>query len=205
AIAGVWKLGVPVDRAGYLANLDAQRESAATQSATFAAGDTALISDFDAGAVTAAFGAGWQPSTDALAGGTSTAELTIVDGGADESDGALAVAGEVTDAVPVAWAGAIFMPGATAFAPFDLSSKPVLHFWAKGDERDYRVQLFCANLGQAPVNQPFEVTAEWQEFTLNLADMGGCDTTGVNGIVFSTGPTPGVFAFQLDEVRLQQP
>ncbi len=203
-IAGVWKLGVPVDRAGYLANLEAQRESAATQSAAFAEGDVAVISDFDTGELTATFGTGWQPSTDALAGGTSTAELTVVDGGAYESDGALGVEGEVTNAVPFAWAGAIFMPGATAFAPFDLSSKPVLHFWAKGDDRDYQLQLFCANLGQAPVNQPFDVTDEWQEFSFDLADMGGCDTTSVNGIVFSTGPTPGEFAFQLDEVSLQQ-
>jgi imidazolonepropionase-like amidohydrolase/beta-lactamase class A len=204
-IAGIWKLGVPVDRAGYLAALDAQRAAAATQSATFAEGEIAVISDFDAGDVTATFGTGWQPSTDAMAGGSSTADLTVVDGGANDSEGALAIAGEVTDAVPFAWAGAIFMPGATVFAPFDLSSKPLLHFWAKGDEREYQLQLFCANLGQAPVNQPFDVDEEWQEFTFNLANMGGCDTIGVNGLVFSTGPTPGEFAFQLDEVSLQQP
>ncbi|MEZ4864938.1 MAG: CIA30 family protein [Caldilineaceae bacterium] len=204
-IAGVWKLGVPVDRAGYLANLAAQRSTAESQRSAFNEGDTALVSSFDAGELTANFGSGWQSSTDELAGGASTAELTVADAGANGSNGALAINGEVTAAVPFAWAGAIFMPGATAFAPFDLSSKPVLHFWAKGDDRDYRVQLFCANLGQTPVNQPFTVTNEWQEFTFNLADMGGCDTTGVQGIVFSTGPTPGTFALQLDEVSLQQP
>lgn len=118
---------------------------------------------------------------------------------------ALAVAGELTDAVPFAWAGTIFMPGATPFAPFDLSSKPILHFWAKGDDRDYRVQLFCANLGQIPVEEPFAVTEEWQEFSFDLADIGDCDTTGVQAIVFSTGPMPGEFAFQIDEVSLQQP
>ncbi|MEZ4616025.1 MAG: hypothetical protein R2867_11055 [Caldilineaceae bacterium] len=49
------------------------------------------------------------------------------------------------------------------------------------------------------------MTAEWQEFTVKLAEMGGCHTTGVNGIVFATSPTPGEFVFQLDAVSLQQP
>ena len=129
-----------------------------------------------------------------IAGGTSTAELAIVDGGANDSDAALAVAGELTDAVPFAWGGTIFMPGATPFGPSDLSSKPTLHFWAKGDARDYRVQLFCANLGQVPVEQPFAVTDEWQPFSFDLTTFGGCDTTGVQAIVISTGPTPGEFA-----------
>lgn len=92
----------------------------------------------------------------------------------------------------------------TPFEPFDLSSKPTLHFWAKGDDRDYRVQLFCANLGQAPVEQPFAVTDEWQPFIFDLNDFGGCDTSGVQPLVISTGPTPGAFAFQIDEVSLQQ-
>ncbi len=204
-IAGIWKLGVAVDREGYLSELEAQRTATENQQRAFAEGETALISDFETGDLTTNFGAAWAASTDELAGGTSTAELTVVNDGANDSGSALAIAGELTDAVPFAWGGTIFMPGATAFAPFDLSSKPVLHFWAKGDDRDYRVQLFCANLGQVPVEQPFAVTAEWQAFSFDLSDFGGCDTTGVQAIVLSTGPAPGEFAFQIDEVSLQQP
>lgn len=203
-IAGIWKLGVPVDRAAYLAALETQRATGAAQLAAFAEGEVALISDFESADLTTNFGAAWQPSTDELAGGTSTAELTIVDGGANDSAAALAIEGELTDAVPFSWGGTIFMPGATSFAPFDLSSKPMLHFWAKGDERDYRVQLFCANLGQIPVEQSFTVTDAWQPFSFDLTTFGGCDTTGVQAIVISTGPTPGAFAFQIDEVSLQQ-
>ena len=204
-IAGIWKLGVAVDRAAYLAALEAQRAARAAQQAAFAEGEVALLSDFETGDLTTSFGAAWQPSTDALAGGTSTAELTVVNDGANDSGSALAIAGELTDAVPFAWAGAIFMPGATAFAPFDLSAKPVLHFWGKGDGRDYRVQLFCANLGQIPVEEALAMTDEWQEVNIDLSTIGGCDTTGVQAIVISTGPTPGAFAFQIDEVSLEQP
>ncbi|MCE7984434.1 MAG: hypothetical protein DYG89_24950 [Caldilinea sp. CFX5] len=203
-IVGIWKLGVPVDREAYLAALEAQRAAAAAQQAAFAEGEMAVVSDFEDGTVATNFGTAWQVSTDALAGGASTAELNAVDGGANGSDAALAVTGTISDALPFAWGGVIFMPGATPFAPFDLSSKPTLHFWAKGDDRPYRVQLFCANLGQAPVEQPFAVTSAWQAFSFDLATFDGCDTSGVQAIVISTGPTPGDFAFQLDEVSLQK-
>lgn len=203
-IVGVWKLGVPVDRAAYLAALEAQRAAAAAQQAAFAEGAVAVVSDFEDGTVATTFGTAWQVSTDELAGGASTAELRVVDGGADGSDQALAVTGAIDDALPFAWGGVIFMPGATPFAPFDLSSKPTLHFWAKGDDRPYRVQLFCANLGQAPVEQSFDVTPTWQAFSFDLATFDGCDTTGVQAIVLSTGPTPGDFTFQIDEVSLRQ-
>jgi hypothetical protein len=95
------------------------------------------------------------------------------------------------------------MPGATPFAPVDLSSKPTLHFWVKGEGGPYRVQLFCQGTGQVPPEQPFEVTSEWQEVRLDLTTFEGCDVTGVQAIIFSAGTAPGSFSFQIDEVSFQ--
>ena len=123
--------------------------------------------------------------------------------GANGSNFSLAVMGEVGGAVPFAWSGVTYMPSAITFAPFDLSSKPTLHFWAKGDETPLRVQLFCDNVGQVPPEQPFAVTTEWQEFAFDLTTFDGCNVAGVQAFVFSAGPTPGTYSFQIDEVSLQ--
>jgi hypothetical protein len=95
------------------------------------------------------------------------------------------------------------MPSAIPFGPFDLSGKPTLHFWAKGEGGPYRVQLFCDNVGQVPPEQPFAVTSEWQEVLLDLSTFDSCNVEGVQSIIFSAGPTPGAFSFQIDEVSFQ--
>ncbi|MCC6455398.1 MAG: CIA30 family protein [Caldilineaceae bacterium] len=202
-IVGVWKLGVRADREGYLAMLEAQRAAAAAQSQTFAEGDVARVTDFETETFTSTFGSDWEITTDQPAGGNSTAQIEIVAGGANDSNFSLLVVGEVGANVPFAWGGVTYMPGATPFAPVDLSSKPTLHFWAKGEGGPYRVQLFCQGTGQVPPEQPFAVTSEWQEITLDLTTFAGCDVTGVQAIIFSAGTAPGPFSFQIDEVSFQ--
>jgi hypothetical protein len=202
-IVGVWKLGVRADREGYLANLEAQRAAAAEQAEVFAESDVVLVSDFESGDVEAFFGSGWQITTDQPAGGGSEATMEVVAGGANSSDFSLLVTGETTDDVPFAWAGVSFSPAAVFFAPFDLSSKPTLHFWARGEGGPYRVQLFCQNTSQVPPEQPFAVTQEWQEYRLDLTTFGDCDITGVLAVIFSAGTAPGTFSFQLDDVSFE--
>lgn len=202
-IVGVWKLGVRADRAGYLANLESQRAASAAQAEVFTARDVAVVTDFETEALTSTFGCDWEVTTDQPAGGNSTAEIEVVAGGAEGSDFSLLVTGEVGANVPFAWGGVSYMPGATPFAPFDVSSKPELHFWTKGEGGPYRVQLFCEGSGQLPPEQPFEVTSEWQEISLDLTTFEGCDGTGVQAIIFSAGIAPGPFSFQIDEVSFQ--
>jgi hypothetical protein len=113
------------------------------------------------------------------------------------------VTGEVGANVPFAWAGVSFMPSVIPFAPFDLSSKPTLHFWAKGEDGPYRMQLFCEGTGLVPPEQLFSVTSEWQEFSFDLTTFEGCDVTGVQAIILSDGPEPGPFSLQIDEVSFQ--
>ena len=145
----------------------------------------------------------WEVTTDQPAGGNSVAEVEVVADGANGSNSALLVTGEVGAAVPFAWAGVSYMPSVIPFGPFDLSSKPTLHFWAKGEGAPLRVQLFCDNVGQVPPEQPFAVTAEWQEVSLDLSTFDGCNIEGVQAIIFSAGTAPGAFSFQIDEVSFQ--
>ena len=47
-----------------------------------AGSESGLVSDFDDGSTATRFRAGWSISTDAMAGGASSAEMAVVDGGA---------------------------------------------------------------------------------------------------------------------------
>lgn len=203
AILGVWKRGVPADREGYAAALEGARQAVHAQADVLAEGEVALISDFESGDLSVGLGQPWAPTTDEQAGGDSRAEITLVEGGAAGSAAALQVSGVVGAAFELPWAGVMFMPGARPFGPADLSPKPNLHFWARSDEDGaYRIQLFCHNTGQVPPEASFAVTSEWQEFSFELSEVGGCDVSGVMAIIFSASE-PGEFAFQIDQVELR--
>lgn len=203
-IVGVWKGGVRADREGYRTALAAQREAAEAQVQTLAKAGVARVSDFETGEPTTAFGSGWEVSTDQLVGGGSDAEFVVTEGGARESAYALSISGETTPDVPFAWAGAMFYPGATPFAPAGLSSKSELTFWTKGDGGRYRVMVFCPEMGQVPPEQSFVAGPEWQQVSLALSEFGSCgEATGVQGVLFTAGTTPGRFTLQIDEVAFQ--
>ncbi|HWY44029.1 MAG TPA: CIA30 family protein [Candidatus Sulfotelmatobacter sp.] len=164
--------------------------------------ESGLISNFDDGTANAKFGAGWMVSTDTMAGGTSAAEMKVIEGGANKSKGALEISGTVTNAFTYPWAGVMFSPGATPFAPANLSSKKALHFWARGDSRSYRAMVFTESGGRIPAMKNFNVTSEWKEFTFPLSDFNNTDGHDIQAILFTSSMDPGAFKFAIDEVRL---
>lgn len=198
-IEGVWKAGQPVDRAAYAAAIAAQERVAREQGEALATGGPVVVSSFDDGGATASIGQPWEATTDAQAGGNSTAAISVVPGGPGESEYALRVEGEVGTAFFAPWAGAMLMPGSVPFGPADLSAVPVLSFAAAGEPADYRLQLFCQNSAQMPMEWGFSVTPEWSTFQVDLAEVGNCEVSGVMALIFSSG-TPGEFAFMLDDV-----
>jgi imidazolonepropionase-like amidohydrolase len=200
AIVGVWKEGVPADRARYARGLAEDRVVAA---APPPGSESGLVSDFESGAPTAVFGAGWMVSTDAMASGKSTAEMKVVDGGANGSGKALAITGTISDAMPQAWAGAMFSPGLQPFSPANLSSKRGIRFWARGDGQTYRVMLFTEASGVAPRTQTFVAGSEWKEHVFPLSAFGGADGRGVMAVLVAAGPAPGPFAVRIDDVRFR--
>lgn len=162
-----------------------------------------LVSDFDEGAPSAKFGSGWVDSTDQLMGGKSTAQMKVVDGGAEGSKGSLLVTGNIAPGSPYPWAGAMFLPGLKPFAPANLSSKKEIDFWAKGDGKTYRLMLFSASTGQIPATQSFVAGSEWTHYSFPISSFEGMDGHDLEGMLFSGGPAPGPFGFQIDKVEIR--
>lgn len=198
AIEAVWKGGVRFDRAAYAARAAATRNAAASNAKV----EPGVVSTFDDGAATSRFGSGWVASTDAIAGGKSTAEMQVVEAGADGSAKALRVSGTVDGALPYAWAGAAFMPGSAPMQPVDVSAAKEVSFWARGDGKTYRVMLFVQSRGMMPMTRTFVSTPEWKEFTLPLSAF-GTDGKDLLMLIVAAGPAPGSFEFYVDEVKLR--
>ena len=193
-IVGVWKQGVR-----------AAREAPAPQApAPRPATTSGVISTFDEPADTpvAAFGAGWQISTDSMMGGKSTAEMRVTRPGADGTSGALDVRGEIMAGAPFPWAGPMFFPADTPMMPADLSEYKELVFFARGDGRVYQVMLFATQLGNIPATQTFTAGDQWQEHVMPLASFQGLDGSDLRGLLFSASEA-GAFRFAIDQVRLR--
>lgn len=190
-VEAVWKGGIRLDRQ--------PAPTTANASQAIASG---AISDFDGASITAAFGAGWQISTDTMMGGASEATMELLKPGAAGSAGALAISGSINVGSPYPWAGAMFFPALTPMAPMDTSKFKEIVFQARGDGREYQLMVFASELGNTPAVQPFTTGAEWREHVISLKSFG---ITGANlrGILFSAGSAPGGFSFAIDQVRLR--
>jgi imidazolonepropionase-like amidohydrolase len=204
-VIAVWKLGVKDDRDSYRAAIEKEQEAekAQKQAAPPAGSESGLISDFEDGSPTAKFGAGWEVSTDQMIGGKSTAQINVVDGGAEGSRKALQITGELTAGTGVSWAGAMFFPGTPPMAPANLSGKKAISFWTKGDGRNYQLMLFAKSKGYIPAMKSFTARPEWKKITIPLSDF-DTDGSDLEGLLFSGALPAGKFSFLIDDVRLEQ-
>jgi imidazolonepropionase-like amidohydrolase len=203
-IISVWKAGVLIDRDAYRDKIRSDKQAAekARMAAVAGAGDHGPIADFEDNKTSAKFGAGWSYSTDSIAGGKSTGKMETVAGGANKSKHSLRVAGTIHGALPYAWSGVMFSPGAQVFAPANLSGKKDLTFWAKGDGKTYRAMIFTARGGRIPAQQPFASKGEWQQYRIPLSSF-GTDGHDIAAILFVGGPAAGAFEFWLDDIALK--
>ncbi|HEY0810269.1 MAG TPA: CIA30 family protein, partial [Longimicrobiales bacterium] len=199
AIEGVWKGGYAIDRAKHLQTVTAERARAESAPQALAAG---IISDFENDATTARFGTLWMGSTDRFAGGTSSGAFRVADGGANGSKKSVEVTGAITTAFAYPWSGIMWSPGTQPMEPADLSSKKELRFWSKGDGATYRVLIFAQSKGMQPVEQIFVAGPEWHEHVMPWTAF-GIDGKGIMAIIFTGGPKPGDFKFQIDDVVLK--
>lgn len=196
AIAGVWRAGRAVDRGAYLAAREAER-TAADQ--PVAAGP---ISDFEDGAPTSRFGAGWHVSTDTIARGISRGEIAVVPGGAGGTAHALRITGTIAGTLPYAWAGAAWFPATEPYDPVDLSRARALRFWTRGDGATYRLMWFTTRGGMTPLGTTFVAPTEWTQITVDLADVPGLTTDDIRMLLIAGGPTQGPFELYIDELEL---
>lgn len=188
AITDVWKGGVRLDR---------RPAPKTTVAEAIASGN---ISDFEDGHPSAAFGAGWQISTDSMMGGASEAKMDVVKPGARDSQAALLVTGEIKAGAPFAWAGAMFFPAKTPMTPVDVSKFKEVVFWTRGDGREYQVMMFATRFGNIPQSQAFTAGPEWREVIIPFKAFGDMDGSDVRGILFSADTKPGRFSFAIDNV-----
>jgi hypothetical protein len=165
------------------------------------------VADFDAGSIAVRYGQNWTITTDAMAGGKSTATQTWQAGGAQAtggSAGALKLQGEVAGDLPYAWAGTLFMPGAQPFAAVDFSGRKTLVFQVRGQPRAMNVMLFSGPATQRmPALAPFTVSAQWAEVRIPLAGFQGADLQQVRGLAFTAGLPAGPFSVEIDNVRIE--
>lgn len=176
-----------------------------------------LVSNFEGAKLDSKFGAGWVISTDQMQGGQSRAEFKLVPDGAGDSAQSLQVSGVVVDCrlrwtdnhpspgkTQASWAGILFSPGETIFAPTNLSSKKSISFWAKGDGGTYQIMLFMKSFGQFIPTKDFTVTKDWKYFSFKIKDFNGCDGSDMQGIFFGANNHIGPFSFQIDNVRFDR-
>lgn len=185
-VVAIWKDGYPVDHnAGVLPDAVAP-----------AAPDETLIADFENG-VAANFGFGWQSTTDQIAGGASTAELSA-------KDGSLIVDGIVQRGAAYPWAGAIFYPGAGPMQPVDFSDRKTLRFRVRGNGRDYVVMLFGATpAATIPPSVPFTASTEWTVVEIPFESFRTPNPSIIGGLAFvAQAPPVGVFRFELDDLEI---
>ncbi|MBZ0113473.1 MAG: amidohydrolase family protein, partial [Thermoanaerobaculia bacterium] len=194
-IRQVWKGGSAVQRPLAIAG-----EEAAASNIP----ESGLIADFSTGELTATFGAGWEPSTDTLMGGTSTVDLTTITVDTP-GDHALAIAGTIRPGFAFPWSGAMFFPGESQMKRSNLSEFSGIAFRAKsGSEApggSFRIMVFAESLGMRPAEQRFSAGTDWSEHNVPFSDF-GIDGTDVTGIFFGAGPAEGDFLLLVDDVRL---
>ena len=204
AIVGVWKLGVPVNRENFRAEIARTRAEVDTlrQAPPPTGSESGLISDFEDGKGSTAFGAGWSTIV-GFQGGASKTSMNVIEGGANASRYSLDVSGEIVPDVRYPVAGIMFSPGIRPSAPANLSGKKSLSFWVKGDGRAYQLMVFARSGGGNPVIHPFTATATWQRISFLFSSLGTSDGYDLTAVQFVAGPEAGKFEFQVDDIKVE--
>jgi beta-glucosidase len=171
-----------------------------------AGSENALISGFDDGKTSAAYGS-WIAASDTMSGGKSTSSIAVVEPGANSTRGAMQVTGEVVKATtPFAFAGVLYSPGAGIMQPANLSSKKAISFWAKGDGQSYTLMVLTesrsGSSGEPPAMTTFVAGPDWKQYTFPLSafDTDGSDLIGIG---FIRVLEQGKVQFQLDQFEIK--
>src|SRR5579864_6596313 len=170
-----------------------------------AGSESGVVSTFDDGKIGANYGS-WIASTDEVIGGKSKSSIDISQPGANGSNGALKISGEVIPGSgQFAWAGAMFAPGSAPMEPVNLSGKKEISFWAKGDGHSYMlVVLTASRSGQngMPAMTQFVAGKDWKQYTFPFSTF-QTDGSDLSALLFAASQPPGKFAFEIDDVEIK--
>jgi beta-glucosidase len=164
--------------------------------------ESGVVSNFDDLTTAANYGT-WMVTSDQQMGGKSNAVMKAVEGGANDSKGALQITGELVPGADFTWAGVAFYPGGAPEQAANLSEKKTLSFWAKGDGKNYAVAVLTeSNSGQMPGIQPFIAGPEWKQYSFPFSDF-KTDAHDITGIAFVRAQETGKFELEIDEVEIK--
>jgi len=170
-----------------------------------AGSESGVVSTFDDGKVAANYGS-WTNSTDEVIGGKSKSSIEISQPGANGSNGALKISGEIIPGSgQFTWAGAMFAPGSAPMEPVNLSGKKEISFWAKGDGDSYMlVVLTASRSGQngMPAMTQFVAGKEWKQYTFPFSTF-QTDGSDLSALLFAASQPPGKFTFEIDQVEIK--
>ena len=204
-IVQVWRGGVALNREAYRRTVRELRDQAADAKSAPSPeyGIGGMISDFERGKIEAAFGTGWVVSTDVFYGGKSKAVMEWTAGGAQGSQGAMKISGEIMEGAPNRFAGAMFSPGRAMMQPVNLSNRKAVTFWAKAAApRTCVFDLFVQSRGFQPVMATFLAGPEWKEYSFSFTDL-KIDGAGLMAVFIGAVQDLGPFTIYIDNVRFQ--
>jgi hypothetical protein len=164
--------------------------------------ESGVVSTFDDMKISSNYGS-WITTTDAENGGKSTGSMQVVEGGANNSKGALRVTGEIVAGGPFPWSGVMFVPGSSPMEAVNLSRAKGVSFWAKGDGQSYVLALLTeSNAGGMPAFQSFVAGPAWKLYSFALSTF-QTDGADIRGLIFARGQQPGKFEFEIDQVEIK--
>lgn len=157
-----------------------------------------IISDFEKG-MNASETFVWRATTDEMAGGASTAILSVnVDTNGSKT---LQVDMQNNAGFPHPWAGASVF---TKEGSLDLTGVGSLVFEVKGSVGQYRVMAFSSNSRGVPPTLNFKASDEWSTMRFSLSDFEGLELDYVNGFAIVSGDGIGNSQLYIDNIRLEK-
>lgn len=132
---------------------------------------------------------------------SSTVKAAPVQSAHDANNPVLQLNTQIDPQSPMAWAGFSWVPFGQFNQAADLSAASKLTFRIKGDAGTYRLLVICGEQ-MVPTTIDLSVTAQWQEFEVNLAEQTGVDVSAVKVLLWSA--PAGQYQWQLDAIALQE-
>ncbi len=147
------------------------------------------------------FGSGWMPSTDSIAGGTSTIAIAVT-GAAPGGQPALVMTGEIKSTFVAPWAGISFSPGTQPFQPGNIAAAKGLRLQVRGEGKSFAVMGFSTAGGPLPSVTALPVTKDWHEVTVKFADLKGFEPANATLLLIGATQQAGPFTLEIADVRL---
>jgi imidazolonepropionase-like amidohydrolase len=154
--------------------------------------ETTDIAAFEA----ATNGFGWIDTTDAMAGGNSTAASTV-------TNGVLRTEIAVREGFFAPWAGPGYFPAAQDGAALDLSGHATLALRLRARAGAYRVMLFNPGMNGAPPEIAVTLDEDWRTVMLDLSSVDGFDPAAFAGLAVVGGPEPRQAWIEIAEARFE--